>query len=108
MTVRSEVISQFMKVAQEQQRNLPPLTDNMPLLETGLDSLCFAIMVTRLEDSLGVDPFTTDNSLFPITLGEFVRLYEGSEEQPMLPSPAQTKEQATLGQNCEQHGKENV
>jgi len=76
MNVRSTVVDEFMKVAQEHVKQLPPLTDSLPLLETGLDSLCFAIIVTRLEDSLGIDPFEADDSLFPITFGEFVKAYE--------------------------------
>ena len=76
MNVRSEVVDQFLKVASDHDKILPPLTDDLPLLESGLDSLCFAVIVTRLEDSLGVDPFSTDTSLFPVTFGEFVNLYE--------------------------------
>jgi len=46
-------------------------------LETGLDSLCFAIIVARLEDLLGVDPFSSEDEMdFPVTVGEFIRLYE--------------------------------
>lgn len=71
-------MDQFQKVATEHGKNVPALTDDLPLLESGLDSLCFAVVVTRLEDSLGVDPFSTDSSLFPVTFGEFVRLYENA------------------------------
>lgn len=78
MSTRSDIIEQFERVAREQARPLPPLTDDLPLLESGLDSLCFAIVVTRLEDSLGVDPFAADEALFPVTFGEFVQLYEGA------------------------------
>ena len=50
------------------------------LLESGLDSLCFAIIVkARLEDQLGVDPFTaSEDVFFPVTLGEFVKFYENA------------------------------
>lgn len=78
MSTRSNIIEVFEKVAREQDRSMPSLTDDLPLLESGLDSLCFAIIVTRLEDSLGVDPFAADETLFPVTFGEFVRLYEGA------------------------------
>ena len=57
MNVRSEIVTQFKRVAQEQDKRLAPLTDGLELLNSGLDSLSFAILVTRLEDSLGVDPF---------------------------------------------------
>jgi acyl carrier protein len=80
MSTRSEVIDQFTKIAREYDKPLPPLTDDMPLLESGLDSLCFAIIVTRLEDSLGVDPFGSENNLFPVTFGEFVQLYENAAQ----------------------------
>jgi hypothetical protein len=75
--VRSEIVNQFKRVAQEQDKRLPPLTDGMELLNSGLDSLCFAILVTRLEDTLGVDPFTSsEDAHFPVTFGDFINLYE--------------------------------
>ena len=77
MSVRSEVISQFKQVAEEQSKTLAPLVDELPLLESGLDSLCFAVIVARLEDTLGVDPFTTaEDAPFPVTLGDFIKSYE--------------------------------
>ena len=77
MSVRSEVLSQFKQVAQEQNKKLAPLSDDLPLSESGLDSLCFAIIVARLEDALGVDPFTaTEQTDFTVTLADFVRFYE--------------------------------
>jgi acyl carrier protein len=78
MSIHSTIIEQFERVAHEQERSLPSLTDDLPLLQLGLDSLCFAIVVTRLEDSLGVDPFAADEILFPVTFGEFVHLYEAA------------------------------
>src|SRR6267378_4506884 len=77
MSVRSEVLSQFKQVAQEQNKKLAALSDDLPLSESGLDSLCFAIIVSRLEDALGVDPFTsTEQTEFPVTLADFIRFYE--------------------------------
>jgi acyl carrier protein len=77
MTVRSEIIAQFQQIAMEQDKRLAPLTDQLELLNTGLDSLCFAILVNRLEDSLGVDPFTASEDVhFPVTFGDFVGFYE--------------------------------
>lgn len=79
MTVRSEIIAQFTAVAEEHDRRLAPLTDELELLESGLDSLCFAVVVARLEESLGVDPFSaSEDALFPVTFGEFVSFYENS------------------------------
>jgi len=77
MSVRATIASQFEQVAREQQRTLSPLSDEMRLVQSGLDSLSFAIIVARLEDSLGVDPFNAAETVeFPVTFGDFVRLYE--------------------------------
>lgn len=77
MDVQSEITTQFRQVAREQGKRLAPLTNDLELLNSGLDSLCFAIIVTRLEDSLGLDPFSTsEDTRFPVTLGEFISFYE--------------------------------
>jgi len=77
MSVKGSVIAQFEQVAREQQKKLAPLSDDLVLLDSGLDSLCLAIVVARLEDSLGVDPFDSDEDAeFPVTVGDFIRLYE--------------------------------
>jgi hypothetical protein len=82
MDVRSEIISQFQQVAREQNRQLAPFNDDLELLDSGLDSLCFAIVVTRLEGSLGVDPFSASEDVtMPMTFGEFVRFYENVSKQ---------------------------
>jgi hypothetical protein len=55
------------------------LSDDLALLHSGLDSLCFAIIVVRLEAALGVDPFNTDEEVrFPVTLGDFIGFYENA------------------------------
>jgi len=77
MSVRSKVTTIFEQVAKEQQRTLAPMSDDLKLLESGLDSLSFAIIVAKLEDEVGFDPFNSDELVeFPITFGDFVRLYE--------------------------------
>jgi len=77
MSLRSTITSQFEQVAVEQKRKLARLSDDLKLLESGLDSLSFALIVARLEDSVGFDPFDTDEDMrFPVTFGDFVRLYE--------------------------------
>ena len=77
VSIRADVLDQIRQVATEQGMRLAPLADELPLLDLGLDSLCFAIIVTRLESVLGVDPFSANaGAPFPVTLGEFVRFYE--------------------------------
>jgi acyl carrier protein len=79
MSMRSTIISQIQQVAEEQKQNLGPLTDDLILLQSGLDSLCFAILVARLEDALGFDPFTAaDDAYYPVTLGDFIKFYENA------------------------------
>lgn len=78
MSIRATITTQFEQVAVEQERKLSPLSDDLKLVDCGLDSLSFAIIVARLEDALGVDPFSSDKAVdFPVTFGDFVRLYEG-------------------------------
>jgi acyl carrier protein len=77
VSVRSVVISQFQQVGKEQKQQLAPLSDDLVLLDSGLDSLCFAIIVARLEDELGFDPFSASEEVrFPVTLSDFIQLYE--------------------------------
>lgn len=53
------------------------IDDYTVLLESGLDSLGFAILVASLEEKLGYDPFCMmDEPVYPRTLGEFVAVYE--------------------------------
>ncbi len=83
MSVRTTVASQFEQVALEQKRKLASLSDDLKLLESGLDSLSFALIVVRLEESLGFDPFDSpDEMSFPVTFGDFVKLYENRGKAP--------------------------
>jgi acyl carrier protein len=77
MTTRLTIMSEMQRIADEQAKRLAPLSDDLVLLDSGLDSLCFAVLVARLEDKLGLDPFTVaDDVAFPVTLGDFVKVYE--------------------------------
>jgi acyl carrier protein len=77
LSIRETVLSVFQKVAADQGRRLVPLSDGLRLVNCGLDSLSFAIVVASLEDTLGVDPFSADDDVeFPVTLGEFIKLYD--------------------------------
>jgi acyl carrier protein len=77
MSTRLRIFEAMQQIAEEQKVVLPPLQDDLQLHETGFDSLAFAILVARLEDDLGIDPFTiADNVAFPSTIGELVSAYE--------------------------------
>ena len=77
MSVKLTILHQMEQVAREHGRILPPLIDELLLANCGLDSLGFAVLVARLEDTLGIDPFTAaEDAFFPVTLGDFVKVYE--------------------------------
>lgn len=77
MSTKLTVYQLIADIAKDQHKTLAPLSDDLVLLDSGLDSLCFAILVARLEDKLGIDPFTaSDDAYFPVTLGDFVTSYE--------------------------------
>lgn len=77
MSIKLTIMSQMERIASEQGKTLAPLSDELVLLDSGLDSLGFAVLVARLEDTLGIDPFTAAEDVqFPVTLGDFVRVYE--------------------------------
>jgi acyl carrier protein len=79
VSIRSSIIEQIHRIAKQQARQLAPLTDSLPLLETGLDSLCIAILVASLDDEFGLDPLSSDaNTTFPVTLGDFIGVYEAA------------------------------
>ena len=74
--VRDAIVGEVTDLLTEEGKEVPELRDDVVLLESGLDSLGFAVLVTRLEDTLGYDPFTEmDDPVYPQTLGEFVEVY---------------------------------
>jgi len=81
MSVKAAVVSEIQRLAEENGRQTPDLTDDLVLLDSGLDSLAMAILVVRLEEALGFDPFAeSDDAPYPVTLGDFIRFYEHGAE----------------------------
>lgn len=77
MSIKLTILEQMRQVAREQGRTLAPLRDELALVESGLDSLGIAVLVARLEEQLGSDPFTSSEEVqFPVTLGDFVKAYD--------------------------------
>jgi acyl carrier protein len=75
--IRETIVTQISLIAKQQKKTLAPLRDDVALADTGLDSLCIAILVAALDDELDIDPFSTGKlSSFPVTLGDFITLYE--------------------------------
>lgn len=78
MDIRKTIVEQFNQVlALTSGTQCTELTDATLLLESGLSSLEFAILVTRLEEIFGRDPFTImEEPVYPRTFKEFVDIYE--------------------------------
>ena len=75
--VRQVILSAFNQIWAEDHEEPPPaLDDDTVLLETGMDSMSFAVLVAQLADELGIDPFSMDNiAVYPETFGDFVAFY---------------------------------
>lgn len=76
--IRDTILKAFEAVFREFKNVEPPaMTDDTELMTIGLDSLDYAVLVTRLHETLGFDPFTlSSHSFYPTTRGEFVGFYE--------------------------------
>jgi acyl carrier protein len=79
MILRDKIEKIFLDVLEQIDSTLlvDKLTDDVVLLESGLDSLGFAVLIATLEDELDYDPFTMiDEPIYPNTFGEFIDIYE--------------------------------
>ena len=76
--LRENIIAAISDVAEMRGvQALSILADETVLLETGLDSLGFAILVAKLDEEFGYDPFVlNDQPVYPRTLGEFISIYQ--------------------------------
>ena len=82
MSIKLTIMDLMQQIAREHGKTLAPLRDDLVLLDSGLDSLGFAVLVARLEDTLGIDPFTAaEDAMFPLTLGDFVKVYESAQQR---------------------------
>jgi acyl carrier protein len=82
MSIKLTIMDMMKEIAREHNKTLAPLRDDLVLLDSGLDSLGFAVLVARLEDTLGIDPFTSaEDAMFPLTLGDFVKVYESAQQR---------------------------
>jgi acyl carrier protein len=80
--MRDDIRNIFLRVftSENEGEEPPKITDDLVLLESGMDSLGFAILVVELEEEMGFDPFTlSDVAYYPQTFGEFVAFYEANK-----------------------------
>ena len=76
--IRLKIKQTFCEVFSEHANGveLPEINEELVLLDSGLDSLGFAILVTTLEENLGFDPFDlASDAFYPQKYGEFVDFY---------------------------------
>ena len=77
MLIRDEIVLAFRRIAEAQGQRLAPLTDELKLTECGLDSVGFVLVIASLEESVKIDPFDSPEDIdFPVTLRDFIALYE--------------------------------
>lgn len=77
MDIRTTIHTALTELFEEEDLPVPEIADDTLLLDSGLDSLGFAVLVTRLEEELGYDPFSLmEEAVYPSTFQEFVGIYE--------------------------------
>lgn len=82
MDIRTTVVNTLSELLYEEMGEHVTLDDKLVLLESGLDSLGLAVLIVRLEGTLGFDPFTiSDTPYYPRTLGELIVFYENTSKQ---------------------------
>ena len=83
MSIREKIISAMHEAAETRELTLDKnLTDETKLLENGLDSLGYAIVVIALEEELGFDPFVEmEDPIYPTTFGEFLKIYQNHSKK---------------------------
>jgi acyl carrier protein len=86
MSIRSVILERMKNVAEQQRKSLVSLSDDTLLLNSGLDSLCIATLVADLDDRYDCDPFAEGDSMFPISIGDFIKLYDVALEKKALES----------------------
>ncbi|HMO28518.1 acyl carrier protein [Enterovirga sp.] len=77
MTLHSTIVAEMEAITRDHERKMPPITDDLVLVDTEFDSLCFALFVARMEDLTGIDPFSDmETADLPVTVGDLVALYD--------------------------------
>lgn len=78
MNLEQQIKQAMQQVAQLSDCTLvEPIEPTTLLLECGLDSLGYAMLVAQLEEDLGFDPFTElEIDIYPSTFTEFLAIYQ--------------------------------
>ena len=78
LAMRLKIEAIFAEMWLESNTGDPPcLTNESVLIDTGLDSMAYAVLVARLDEELGIDPFSdATEAFYPLNFGQFVEFYE--------------------------------
>ena len=79
MEIKSIITKVFKEVYSKENKGkkLSSINDDDILLDIGIDSLSYAVIVLRLEEELGFDPFTiSKEAYYPQTFSDFVKFYD--------------------------------
>ena len=82
MNIENIINDTFVEVFTENNPDveIPTLSKDLVLLDSGLDSLGFAVLVVKLEEKLEFDPFIlSETPYYPQTLGDFIKFYEDNQ-----------------------------
>ncbi len=81
--LRKVITNTFNEVLEQtnpEQAKYDYLDDDLILLDSGLDSLGFAILVALLDEELGYDPFQImEEPIYPTTFYEFLKIYDDNK-----------------------------
>ena len=73
----TKTFNEVLKQTNPEHKIYDKLDDDLVLLDSGLDSLGFAILVALLDEELGYDPFQImEEPIYPSTFDEFLKIYE--------------------------------
>lgn len=71
------ILETMSKVAEMLDLELSKIDHTTILLDSGLDSMAFAMLVVELEEALGFDPFQIEAEvIYPETFKELLDIYE--------------------------------
>lgn len=81
MDLKALILSNMNEILEEKgAATYADISPDAILLETGLDSLDFAVLVVKLEMALGFDPFAEMAvPVYPRTFAEFLKIYTEHE-----------------------------
>lgn len=80
--IHAVVVGEIARLLAEDDKPVPPIGPDDGLVDLGLDSLSFAVVITRLEELLGHEPLELiEGGDYPRTVMELVAVYtRGSGE----------------------------